>query len=224
MDRIEVWTDVITYVGVIISLIFGVIGIVFTQQQISLSNKQALFDKRYECYRLLTHIHSLCEHNLQLINTGKEERCMAVDFVASFLTNSVDFYKMTNVFNDDASQTDKVTFLSLVEFLQDKSLQAFFLFPKEQADFIANYFSNYSNLLNELHKYKCLLDNTKDIPKNMMGTPSQVAEAQQKMLHGELADELLNNIDTYKSKLEELNEIYLNNIEFLCAYMTLITM
>ena len=98
------------------------------------------------------------------------------------------------------------------------------MFPKEQADFIANYFNNYSNLLNELHKYKCFLDKTKDIPKNMMGTPSQVAEAQQKMLHGELADELLNNIDTYKSKLEELNEIYLNNIEFLCAYMTLITM
>ena len=149
---------------------------------------------------------------------------MAVDFVASFLTNSVDFYKMTNVFNDDASQTDKVTFLSGVEFLQDKSLQAFFLFPKEQANFIANYFSNYSNLLNELHKYKGLLDDTKDIPKYMMGTPSQVAEAQQKILHGKLADELLNNIDTYKSKLEELNEIYLNNIEFLCAYMTLITM
>lgn len=53
---------------------------------------------------------------------------MAVDFVASLLTNSVDFYKMTNVFNDDASQTDKVTFLSGVEFLQDKSLQAIF-FP-----------------------------------------------------------------------------------------------
>lgn len=72
MDRIEVWTDVITSVGVIISLIFGVIGIVFTQQQMSLSNKQALFDKRYECYRLLTHIHSLCEHNLRLINAGKK--------------------------------------------------------------------------------------------------------------------------------------------------------
>lgn len=224
MDRIEVWTDVITSVGVIISLIFGVIGIVFTQQQMSLSNKQALFDKRYECYRLLTHIHSLCEHNLRLINAGKKERCMAVNFVASLLTNSVDFYKMTNVFNDDASQTDKVTFLSGVEFLQDKSLQANFLFPKEQADFIANYFSNYSNLLNELHKYKCLLDNIKDIPKYMVGTPSQVAEAQQKMLHGELADELLNNIDTYKSKLEELNEIYSNNIAFLSAYMTLIPM
>lgn len=224
MDRIEVWTDVITSVGVIISLIFGLIGMVFTQQQISLSNKQALFDKRYECYRLLTHIHSLCEHNLRLINTEKKERCMAVDFVTSLLTNSVDFYKMTNIFNNDASQTDKVTFLSGVEFLQDKSLQASFLFPKEQADFIANYFSNYSNLLNELYKYKCLLDNIKDIPKYMIGTQSQIAEEQRKMLHGELADELLNNIDAYKGKLEELNEIYSSNIAFLSACMTLIPM
>lgn len=222
MDRIEVWTDVITSVGVIISLIFGLIGIVFTQQQISLSNKQALFDKRYECYRLLTHIHSLCEHNLRLINTGKKERCMAVDFVASLLTNSVDFYKMTNVFNNDASQTDKATFLSGVEFLQDKSLQASFLFPKEQADFIANYFSNYGNLLNELHKYKCLLDNIKEIPKYMLGTEFQIAEAKQEMLLGELADELLNNIDTYKSKLEKLNGIYASNIVLLSTYMALI--
>lgn len=224
MGKIEVWTDVITSIGVFVSLIFGVVGILFTQQQITLSNKQALFDKRYECYRLLTHIHSLCEQNLRLINTGKKERLMAVDFVASLLTNSVDFYKMTNVFNEGSSQTDKVTFLSGVEFLKDKSLQASFLFPKEQADFIASYFSNYGNLLNELHKYKCLLDNIKDIPKCMIGTPSQIAEEQQKMLHGELADELLNNIDTYKSKLEELNEIYSNNIAFLSAYMTLIPM
>lgn len=49
MDRIEVWTDVITSVGVIISLIFGLIGIVFTQQQISLSNKQAFGRKTLRC-------------------------------------------------------------------------------------------------------------------------------------------------------------------------------
>ena len=58
----------------------------------------------------------------------------------------------------------------------------------------------------------------------MIGTASQKAEAQQKMLHGELADELLNNIDTYKSELEKLNEIYTSNIAFLSAYMTLIPM
>lgn len=127
-------------------------------------------------------------------------------------------------FKEGASQSDKVAFLSGVEFLQDKSLQASFLFPKKQADFIANYFSSYGNLLNELHKYKCLLDNIKDIPKYMIGTASQKAEAQQKMLHGELADELLNNIDTYKSELEKLNEIYTSSIAFLSAYMTLIPM
>lgn len=44
------------------------------------------------------------------------------------------------------------------------------------------------------------------------------------MLHGELADELLNNIDTYKSELEKLNEIYTSNIAFLSVYMTLIPM
>ena len=98
MDKIEIFTNVITSIGVIVSLVLGIIGIVFTQQQIALSNKQALFDKRYECYRLLTHIHSLCEQNLRLINTGEKERYIAVDFVTSLLTNSVDFYKMTNVF------------------------------------------------------------------------------------------------------------------------------
>lgn len=44
------------------------------------------------------------------------------------------------------------------------------------------------------------------------------------MFHGKLADELLDNIDAYKSKLEKLNEIYTSNIAFLSAYMTLIPM
>ena len=39
MGKIEVWTDVITSIGVFVSLIFGVVGILFTQQQITLSNK-----------------------------------------------------------------------------------------------------------------------------------------------------------------------------------------
>lgn len=83
MDKIEIFTNVITSIGVIVSLVLGIIGIAFTQQQIALYNKQALFDKRYECYRLLTHTHSLCEQNLRLINTGEKERYIAVDFVTS---------------------------------------------------------------------------------------------------------------------------------------------
>lgn len=42
MDKIEIFTNVITFIGVIVSLVLGIIGIVFTQQQIALYNKQAL--------------------------------------------------------------------------------------------------------------------------------------------------------------------------------------
>lgn len=42
------------------------------------------------------------------------------------------------------------------------------------------------------------------------------------MLHGDLADDLLNNIDSYKSEIEKLNVIYTSNIAFLSAYLSLI--
>lgn len=220
---LEILSMVATLMGVLLSLIFGIRSIELTKQQISISNKQELFDRRFECYRLLSHIHTLCESNLHLIDNGKDSDYIAVDFVAFLFTNSTDFYKMSNVFKDKAEQTDKVTFLSGVEFLHDKSLQAKFLFPQAQAEFISNYFDNYADLLNKLYEYKCLLDHTKELPNRMPGTDTQIANSKQELLHGGLAKETINDIEEYKEALVKLNNTYSDNINYLDAYISLIS-
>lgn len=219
----EMLSTIATLMGVFLSLVFGIRGIELTKQQISISNKQELFDRKFECYLLLSHVHTLCEDNLHLIDSGKDIDYIAVDLVVSFLTNSTDLYKMSNAFKDKAEQADKIIFLAGIESLHDKSLQSKFLFPQAQAKFISNYFDNYADLLNKCYEYKCLLDHVKELPNHMLGTDTQIADSQQELLHGKLAKATISNIEEYKKAIVELNNTYSNNIDYLNTYISLIS-
>lgn len=57
----------------------------------------------------------------------------------------------------------------------------------------------------------------------MLGTNTQIANSQQELLHGELAKATINNIEEYKEALVKLNNTYSNNINYLDAYISLIS-
>lgn len=73
MTMLEILSMAATLMGVLLSLVFGIRSIELTKQQISISNKQELFDRRFECYRLLSHIHTLCENNLSVTQKNTSE-------------------------------------------------------------------------------------------------------------------------------------------------------
>lgn len=97
------------------------------------------------------------------------------------------------------------------------------MFPQVQAEFISNYFDNYADLLNKFYEYKCLLDNVRELPNSMLGTDTQIANSQQELLHGGLAKATLSNIEEYKEAIVKLNNTYSNNINYLEAYISLIS-
>lgn len=213
-------TDAIGIISIIVALSLGIASILQSNKQIRFSNKQAMFDKRYEIYLLLYHMDKLCNENLNIINTN--DTLIPVDFVASCLTNSVYFYKISEGFGKNRSDDNaRVEFLSLIEKLKDRGKQAKLLFPKKHSSYISKYFDNYADLLCEMKKYDILLNDAEELPDKMLGTNEQKMKTQQNLLQGDLAESIRNDAEKYRETLYNLHSEYETNKKLLDKYLTL---
>lgn len=164
-------SDIIETLSTMVALLIGVLSIRQSNKEIKMSNKQAMFEKRYEIYLLLQHMDELCNDNLNLLN--RNEHFGAIDFVASCLTNSVHFYQICDGFGKNDNNDAQTKFLSLIEELKDYGVQARLLFPKKHALYISRYFENYANLLTEMRRYEKLLNSINSIPDITFETNEQ---------------------------------------------------
>ena len=212
-------SDIIEILSTIVALLIGVQSIRQSNKEIKMSNKQAMFEKRYEIYLLLQHMDELCNDNLNLLNRG--EHLEAIDFVASCLTNSVHFYQICDGFGKIDDNDAQTKFLSLIEELKDYDVQARLLFPKKHALYISRYFENYANLLTEMRRYEILLNNVKSIPDITFETNEQKMVYQQATLQGDLAKGIENDVKKYEESLHNLHNEYETNKKQLDKYLTL---
>lgn len=212
-------SDIIEILSTIVALLIGVQSIRQSNKEIKMSNKQAMFEKRYEIYLLLQHMDELCNDNLNLLNRG--EHLGAIDFVASCLTNSVHFYQICDGFGKIDDNDAQTKFLSLIEELKDYGVQARLLFPKKHALYISRYFENYANLLAEMRRYEILLNNVNSIPDITFETNEQKMVYQQATLQGDLAKGIENDVKKYEESLHNLHNEYETNKKQLDKYLTL---
>lgn len=213
-------SDGIQIFAVIVSLLLGLFGIIISKYQIVQSNKQDLFDKRFEMYELLRRIDSLCD-NLSLIPSNKDDKIYAVDFIAACMTNSSSLYKITKSFNDEYDTEFQQCFLNTIEWLKSLSDKSKLLFPPKYSKFISKYFDDYANILTEMHKYKSLLNTTKNLSKNFLGSDAELRKEQDRLLNGELEKTIHQDVDKYKRNLQNLHNEYATNIEKIDKYLSL---
>lgn len=81
----------------VITAIVAVIALIQTKQQIKLSNKQHLFDKRVEHYLIAKGLMQLHETNQILLINKKDEPLLAMDFIFAQMTNNTYLEKITDV-------------------------------------------------------------------------------------------------------------------------------
>lgn len=192
-------TDVITMMGVLVSLIFGCVNIYQMRRTMGMSNKQELFDKRFDIYNLVSTIDKLCREALRLLD-DHEDVYSAIDYIACCLTNAAYLKDLQHVFYERNSDNQNL-FLSIIENIRREADKSKLLFP-DQYGYISDYLNRYADLLNEMHKYKCLLRQVDDVPNQV--PRSKVMEAQKDILNGDVEKDLHNNIDFYVDELNKL--------------------
>ena len=198
--------NVISIFAIIAPSIFGVIAICQTNKSIVNSNKQDLFDKRFDIYCLINKINELCQNNLHLFEMNKQDhkKYYAVDFMAACLTNSAELSLLSYAFYE----FDEITqnkFLTKLEDIRFEAVKSKMLFPNE-FDVISKYINDYVDLIMSMYEYCRFLKSVRELADSL---PKYIVPSEQeKLLNGDLEKEIHNKIDNYIWNIQELQLQY----------------
>ena len=142
----------------VITAIVAIAALLQTKQQIAMSNKQHLFDKRVEYYLIAKGFIQLYENNKTLLIFKDDEPVMAMDFIFAQLTNNTYLEKITGIITHPLEQPYHTEFLIKMETLKEISTKIKLIFEGKEAVFLGNYVLCYQELLFKIYQYQILLE------------------------------------------------------------------
>lgn len=149
------WVSVVTAAVAIIALIMNM-------QQIKLSNKQHLFEKRVEYYLIAKGLIQLYRINQSLLEK-EEDSDLAVDFKFEQMTNNTYLEKITKVIYEPLKQPAQKEFLVKLETLKDVAVKIKLLFTGKPAILLEDFVSSYQDLLFEMYIYQKIINKMKEL-------------------------------------------------------------
>lgn len=105
----ELILSVITVAGTIIAL-------VQTRQQMRLSNKQALFEKRLNTYMFVKGLMELCNSNKAHFREYRDDVCLSNTIIFCFLTNNSYLKELGDAINNSSDDNYRVKLLFIAIF------------------------------------------------------------------------------------------------------------
>ncbi|HBF8218551.1 hypothetical protein REL05_014875 [Clostridioides difficile] len=145
----------------VVTAVIAVIALMQTKQQIKLSNKQHLFDKRVEHYLIAKGLIQLYESNRTLLIFKEDEPALAMDFIFAQMTNNTYLEKITDAIAHPLEQPYHKEFLIKMEILKEVSSKIKFIFGGKAAVLLGDYVLCYQELLFRMYQYQILLENMK---------------------------------------------------------------
>jgi len=192
----------------IITAVVAIIALVQTKQQIKLSNKQYLFDKRVEYYLIAKGLIQLYESNQNSLVSQDDRPMLAMDIRFSLMTNNTYLEKIADVIKHPLDQPYQKEFLIKIEAIKDVSAQIKFLFNGKTALTLGNYVSCYQELLFKMYQYQILLKSMEKESQNSRLAFDKVQELVGEKDHREVLKKAIENLkQAYdmikKEKVEE---------------------
>lgn len=161
----------------VITAVVAVIALMQTKQQIKLSNKQYLFDKRVEHYLIAKGLIQLYESNKTLLTVRDDEPAFAMDFIFAQMTNNTYLEKITDVIAHPLENPYHKDFLIEMEIMKDVSAKIKFMFGGKIAFFLGNYVLCYQELLFKMYQYQILLNKMQKSAQDFNLTLDKAQEA-----------------------------------------------
>lgn len=194
------YSEIINISVSVISLIIALLAIFQTNRQISLSNKQQLFDRRLSRYLEFNTILSLYTANkLQLKDDSTFYHTN--DLVFSWLTNCANLEEMTLAVSNPLQQKEQKILLTKYEQLKNSAIEILMIFDGNSAKIATNFISSFADLLKAMYQQQVYISKLKE-QEGKGKTPLYLEDYEQKCK--EMATRL--GLFELRDKLEHLND------------------
>lgn len=149
------WEIILSFV----TAITAIVALIQTQRQISISNKQSLFEKRIEAYLVGKGLLQLFKENQRSLSCKGKGPYMAIEVDFAWLTNNSFLESITDAIGTPLEMPGHRIYLMKMEEIKTVSTKIHFLFSGKEAYKLAEYVLSYQELLTQMYKYKILLVN-----------------------------------------------------------------
>ena len=140
----------------------AIIALFQTREQIRVSNKQNLFEKRMNILIKVTGLMKLYEENRNLMiedNKKDDSVVLMVDFNFENLTNNTYLEDIAICVHKALEQPYQKQLLTRLEELRNISTTIMYLFPDKQAKVLSEFVYNYQETLFTIYQYQILSNN-----------------------------------------------------------------
>lgn len=149
----------------IITAVTAVIALLQTSEQIKVSNKQNLFEKRMDVLIKVTGLLKLYEENREIIlnDDNKDDSVvLMVDFDFQNLTNNSYLEDITICVYKTLEHPYQKQLLTRLEEIREISTKIMYLFLDKQAKALSEFTYNYQNTLFSIYQYQILSNHIKE--------------------------------------------------------------
>lgn len=135
----------------IISVVIALVALFQTKQQIALSNKQQLFDRRLSCFLELNTIYNLYAAN-KLYLKDDSTFYHTNDLIFSWLTNCSELEEMTLAVSKPLHQKEQTILLTKYERLKNSAIEIAMIFDGNAAKTAGEFISSFADLLKTMYQ------------------------------------------------------------------------
>ena len=187
----------------VITAVVAIVALMQTKQQIRLSNKQHLFDKRVENYLIAKGLIQLYEINKNSLIVKNDMPMFEVDFIFEQMTNNKYLEKITRVITNPLEEPYHKEFLISMENIRAVSAEIDFIFSGKVATFLGEYVLHYQELLLKMYQYQILLHKMRESAQDFNLT---LEEAQEKVNEKKYQEELRKAAEILKQDYDILKK------------------
>lgn len=187
----------------VITAVVAIVALMQTKQQIRLSNKQHLFDKRVENYLIAKGLIQLYEINKNSLIVKNDMPMFEVDFIFEQMTNNKYLEKITRVITNPLEEPHHKEFLISMENIRAVSAEIDFIFSGKVATFLGEYVLHYQELLLKMYQYQILLNKMRESAQDFNLT---LEEAQEKVNEKKYQEELRKAAEILKQDYDILKK------------------
>lgn len=155
------WSEIINIVVSVVSILIALLALFQTKQQISLSNKQQLFERRLARYLEFNTIYSLYTANKIYLKDAKTFY-HTNDLIFSWLTNCSDLEGMTLAMSNPLHQEEQKILLTKYEQLKNSAIEISMIFDGRIAKIAEDFISSFADLLKAMYQQQVYISKLTD--------------------------------------------------------------